>query len=224
MNKTYKIKRYREQRITFNSPVLYSTVVEYITGSRKDSKVSRNKEKAHTFKSIEYTVNLLSILNKNSYESDWQIVEIINGEEILVDEDIINSYKNKNIIEKYKQEIEELNRKIETLESGSHYKRVTTDDVKIGATLFVVRAMLNGTHLSTEKVIIKSDIKELDFSIKAVEIDSVKISGGMYYSNGSLYLSDAGIIPNNYNKSKTFKTLEEAEAYMEELKSRKQGE
>lgn len=220
MNNIYKIKRYRQQRITFNSPIFHSTAVDYLT---KDSKASRDKDEAYNFESLEGAVNLLIKLNKNTYESEWKIVEIVNGEDLLVDEDTINKYRNKQTIEKYKQDIVELNRKIVKLEAGSPYKRVTVEDVKIGVTLFVVRTMNNGTHLSTEKVIIKSDIKELDYSIKAVEVDSVKVSGDMYYSDGNLYLSDVGIIPNNYNKSKTFKTLEEAKAYVKELKSNKQG-
>lgn len=124
MNNIYKIKRYRQQRITFNSPVIYSTAVEYIAGSRNDSKVSRNKEEAYAFKSIEYAVKLLSILNKNTYESEWKIVEIIDGKDLLVDEDIVNIYKNKHTIDKYRQEIEELNRKVAKLEVGSPYKKV----------------------------------------------------------------------------------------------------
>lgn len=224
MNSTYKIKRYRQQRITFNSPALYSTVVEYIADNNDSRKVSKDKGKAYNFESLEEAVNLLIKLNKNSYEEEWRVVEISEDTELYIDEDTINNYRNKQTIESYKKEIEELNRKIEKLEAGSPYKKATIEDVKIGATLFVVRAMNNGAHLSTEKVIVNSNIKELDFSIKAVEIDSVKISGDMYYSDGNLYLSDTGIIPNNYNKSKTFKTLEEAEAYREELKSRKQGD
>lgn len=223
MNNTYKIKRYREQRITFNSPILYSTVVEYISDNNEGSKVSKDKNKAHNFESLEDAVNLLIKLNKNSYEKGWRVFEISEDTELYVDEDTINKYRNKQTIEKYKQDILELNRKIVKLEARTPYKRFTVEDVKIGVTLFVVRAMNNGTHLSTEKVLIKSDIKELDYGIKSVEVDSVRISGNMYYSDGNLYLSDVGIIPNNYNKSKTFKTLEESEAYVKELKSNKQG-
>lgn len=219
MNNTYKIKRYREQRITFNSPILYSTVVEYISDNNEGSKVYRDKDKAYNFESLEDTVNLLIKLNKNNYEKGWRVVEISEDTELYVDEDTINNYRNKQTIEKYKQDIVELNHKIAKLEAGSPYKRVTVEDVKIGVTLFVVRAMNNGTHLNTEKVFVNSNIKELDCAIKSVEVNSVRISGNMYYSDGNLYLSDAGIIPNNYNKSKTFKTLEEAEAYVKELKS-----
>lgn len=224
MNNTYKIKRYREQRVTFNSPILYSTVVEYISDNNEGGKVSKDKNKAYNFESLEDAVKILLKLNKNSYEKEWRVVEISEDNELYVDEDTINNYRNKQTIEKYKQDIVELNRKIVKLEAGSPYKRVTVEDVKIGVTLFVVRAMNNGTHSSTEKVIIKSDIKELDYGIKSVEVDSVRISGNMYYSDGNLYLSDAGIIPNNYNKSKTFKTLEEAEAYVKEIKQGKWGE
>lgn len=200
-------------------------MVEYITDNNDSGRVSKDKDKAYIFSSLQRAIELLISLNNNSnYESKWQVVEIVTNNELLVDEDIINSYKNKHTIEKYKQEIEEINRKIAKLESVNPYKKVTIEDVKIGVTLFVVRAMPNGTYLSTEKVFVNSNIKELDHGIKSVEVDSVKISGNMYCSDGNLYLKDVGIIPNSYNKSKTFKTLTEAEAYIKELKLYKQGE
>ena len=113
MNNTYKIKRYREQRITFNSPILYSTVVEYISDNNEGSKVSRDRDKAYNFESLEDTVKILLKLNKNSYEKEWRVVEISEDTELYVDEYTINNYRNKQTIEKYKQDIVELNRKIE---------------------------------------------------------------------------------------------------------------
>lgn len=119
MNNAYKIKRYREHRITFNSPVLYSTVVEYITNNSEDSEVSKDKNKAYNFESLEDAVDLLLKLNKNSYEKEWKLVGVSEDTELYVDEDIINSYKNKHAIEKYRKEIDKLNRKIAKLESNN---------------------------------------------------------------------------------------------------------
>lgn len=119
MSNKYKIKRYRQQRTTFNFPILYSTVVEYITNNSEDSEVSKDKNKAYNFKSLEDAVDLLLKLNKDSYEKEWKLVGVSEDTELYVDEDIINSYKNKHTIEKYRKEIDKLNRKIAKLESNN---------------------------------------------------------------------------------------------------------
>lgn len=203
--------------MTFNSPVLYSNVIEYIDGN---CDFTNRKEQAHNFSTLKDVTDMLFSLNGfGRHGSELEVLEVIGLSETLVDEDTIKIHKDEKVIDGYKEQIKELESEIKKIESSNPYKRATVEDVKIGTRLFVVSAMKNRKYLGTREVIVKSDIIETNFGIKMVEVETIDGTSG--YFDKELFLGDAGIIPNNYNKSKTFLTKKEADAYAREFNSSK---
>lgn len=96
---------------------------------------------------------------------------------------------------------------------------MTFDDVKVNQPFYLVMAL--GEYSQIEQIIPLSEPYEKDYLGWFIQANTLSegFNGEDWSVTGSRSLQDMGIIPNQYNYHKAFKTLKGAEEYLEFAKT-----